>query len=70
MNKLLLTLGVLAALSAPAAAGRLDVDLSRTDDATQQADVNVTASKAIDAGQINSDTDPFGHGTLFGANSR
>ena len=80
MNKLLLTLGVLAALAAPAAAGRLDVDLSRADGSSQGPqtstfDTSVDATRSIASGQNGNggstvEADTFDHGDLFGADSR
>jgi len=81
MTKLLLALGILATLAAPAAAGgRLDANPSILINPSQLEQVpapeaGLTATRSAQtSGEARDDAtrsdDPFNHGTLFGPNSR
>ncbi|HEV7255364.1 MAG TPA: hypothetical protein VGN97_19955 [Mesorhizobium sp.] len=80
MSKLLLALGLVAALSAPAAAGRLDIDPSLLNNPSQleevpAAETGLTADRSVQApddadGRSAGVEAPYSHGTLFGPNSR
>ncbi len=79
MNKLLLSLGLLAALAAPAAAGRLDDDADptvredRQPQTAQQPDVDYTTTRSIQptapsSQDRQSDNQRGDQGAYFGAN--
>ncbi len=83
MSKLLIALGVVATLSAPAAAGRLDVDLTMTDGAAiaggrANVDTNTETFVPRSIAPVQVDTAQDGRNAheqvrdlqLFGANSR
>lgn len=76
MNKLILSLGLLAALAAPAAAGRLDdADPSvRQDYVATERNVDYSATRSIGAGTVSTDDQSSkqrgDQGAFFGANGR
>lgn len=81
MNKLLLSLGLLAVLAAPAAAGRLDdvdplVREKLQPQAAQQADIDYTSTRSIQstlaptAQDDHFDKQRGDQGAYFGANGR
>ncbi|HEV7252085.1 MAG TPA: hypothetical protein VGN97_03170 [Mesorhizobium sp.] len=71
MSKLLIALGLVAALSAPAAAGRLDVDLNAADGVAQiEQGINITGTRSIAPEQGQDTSAAERNSSLFGANSR
>lgn len=76
MSKLLLAMGVLAALAAPAAAGgRLDANPAILINPSQleqvpAAETGLTATRAAQAFDVAANDSAFDHGTLFGPDSR
>lgn len=71
MSKLLIAVGLVAALSAPAAAGRLDVDLSAADGAAQiEQGVTIAGTRSVAPEQGQDTGAAERNSNLFGANSR